>query len=41
MRFLQVLVTFLKTGVVPHHDHGHVDGLPESDPTSSPEVLKK
>jgi C4-dicarboxylate transporter DctQ subunit len=28
-RFLQVLVTFIKTGQLPHHDHGHVDGLEE------------
>ncbi|WP_310449203.1 TRAP transporter small permease [Sulfuritalea sp.] len=28
-RFLQVLVGFLKTGELPHHDHGHVDGLEE------------
>lgn len=28
-RFLQVLVSFLKTGELPHHDHGHVDGLEE------------
>ena len=26
-RFLQVMVGFLKTGELPHHDHGHVDGL--------------
>ncbi len=26
-RFLQVLVGFLKTGDLPHHDHGHVEGL--------------
>lgn len=26
-RFLQVLIGFLKTGDLPHHDHGHVDGL--------------
>ena len=26
-RFLQVMVNFLKTGELPHHDHGHVDGL--------------
>jgi len=26
-RFLQVLVKFLKTGDLPHHDHGHVEGL--------------
>ena len=28
-RFLQVLKGFLKTGDLPHHDHGHVDGLDE------------
>ncbi len=28
-RFLQVLVGFVKTGELPHHDHGHVDGLDE------------
>ncbi|WP_026687763.1 TRAP transporter small permease [Azovibrio restrictus] len=28
-RFLQVLVTFWKTGELPHHDHGHVDGIDE------------
>ena len=26
-RFLQVLVNFVKTGELPHHDHGHVDGI--------------
>jgi C4-dicarboxylate transporter DctQ subunit len=26
-RFLQVTVSFLRTGELPHHDHGHVDGL--------------
>ncbi len=26
-RFLQVMVMFVKTGELPHHDHGHVDGL--------------
>ena len=30
-RFLQVLVGFIKTGDLPHHDHGHVDGL-EDEP---------
>ena len=29
-RFLQVAFGFLKTGELPHHDHGHVDGI-ESD----------
>jgi C4-dicarboxylate transporter DctQ subunit len=33
-RFLQVMVGFLKTGELPHHDHGHVDGLDaEQTPT--------
>jgi C4-dicarboxylate transporter DctQ subunit len=31
-RFLQVMVGFLKTGELPHHDHGHVDGLDETPP---------
>lgn len=26
-RFLQVCVAFIRTGELPHHDHGHVDGL--------------
>lgn len=26
-RFLQVAVGFARTGELPHHDHGHVDGL--------------
>jgi C4-dicarboxylate transporter DctQ subunit len=28
-RFLQVAWAFVKTGELPHHDHGHVDGLDE------------
>lgn len=28
-RFLQVAVSFYRTGELPHHDHGHVDGLEE------------
>ncbi|OIQ68578.1 tripartite ATP-independent periplasmic transporters, DctQ component [mine drainage metagenome] len=28
-RFLQVMVGFIKTGELPRHDHGHVDGLEE------------
>lgn len=31
-RFLQVMVNFLKTGELPHHDHGHVDGLEDDTP---------
>lgn len=29
-RFLQVLVGFIRTGELPHHDHGHVEGLEET-----------
>ncbi|HLO75013.1 MAG TPA: TRAP transporter small permease [Magnetospirillum sp.] len=28
-RFLQVCVGFIRTGELPHHDHGHVEGLEE------------
>ena len=31
-RFLQVTWGFLRTGELPHHDHGHVDGLDEEGP---------
>ncbi|WP_404817890.1 TRAP transporter small permease [Quatrionicoccus australiensis] len=31
-RFLQVTWSFLRTGELPHHDHGHVDGLDEETP---------
>ncbi len=31
-RFLQVAADFLRTGELPHHDHGHVDGLEEEGP---------
>ena len=31
LRFLQVMVGFLKTGELPHHDHGHVEGLEEEE----------
>jgi C4-dicarboxylate transporter DctQ subunit len=26
-RFLQVTVSFVRTGTLPHHDHGHVEGV--------------
>jgi len=26
-RFLQVCAAFIRTGELPHHDHGHVDGM--------------
>jgi C4-dicarboxylate transporter DctQ subunit len=31
-RFLQVMVNFMKTGELPHHDHGHVEGLEDETP---------
>jgi C4-dicarboxylate transporter DctQ subunit len=31
-RFLQVCWSFWRTGELPHHDHGHVDGLEEEKP---------
>jgi C4-dicarboxylate transporter DctQ subunit len=31
-RFLQVMVNFIRTGDLPHHDHGHVDGLDAGEP---------
>lgn len=30
-RFLQAAWNFIKTGELPHYDHGHVDGLDEED----------
>jgi C4-dicarboxylate transporter DctQ subunit len=30
-RFLQVAWSFVKTGELPHHDHGHVEGLDEEE----------
>jgi C4-dicarboxylate transporter DctQ subunit len=31
-RFLQVAWKFLRTGELPHHDHGHVEGVEDIDP---------
>ncbi len=31
-RFLQVCVAFIRTGELPHHDHGHVEGLEDEKP---------
>lgn len=31
-RFLQVMFSFIKTGELPHHDHGHVEGLEDEKP---------
>ena len=36
-RFLQVAYRFVKTGDLPRHDHGHVDGI--EDETPAPSVL--
>ena len=38
-RFLQVTVAFLRTGDLPHHDHGHVDGLDDSEDPAQPGQL--
>jgi len=32
-RFLQVMVSFARTGELPHHDHGHVEGVADDTPT--------
>ncbi|HET8870642.1 MAG TPA: TRAP transporter small permease [Aquabacterium sp.] len=34
-RFLQVAWNFLRTGELPHHDHGHVEGLDDNDPANA------
>ncbi|RIX46227.1 MAG: TRAP transporter small permease [Rhodocyclales bacterium GT-UBC] len=31
-RFMQVTFNFLRSGELPHHDHGHVDGLEDETP---------
>jgi C4-dicarboxylate transporter DctQ subunit len=31
-RFLQVATTFARTGELPHHDHGHVEGIDDNVP---------
>ena len=36
-RFLQVMVGFIRTGELPHHDHGHVEGLDDDEePQAAP-----
>lgn len=30
-RFLQVCMAFIRTGELPHHDEGHVDGIEDAD----------
>lgn len=39
-RFLQVMVIFIKTGELPHHDHGHVDGIDEEEAMAEVFTLK-
>jgi C4-dicarboxylate transporter DctQ subunit len=42
-RFLQVLAAFVRTGDLPHHDHGHVEGLDEvisREPGAEDQVLR-
>jgi C4-dicarboxylate transporter DctQ subunit len=35
-RFLQVAWSFWRSGELPHHDHGHVEGLDEVEPLALP-----
>ncbi len=39
-RFLQVMVGFIRTGELPHHDHGHVEGLDEAGPILVGEAIE-
>ena len=36
LRFLQVCVGFVRSGELPHHDHGHVDGVDDEPALSAP-----
>ena len=40
-RFLQVAWHFLRTGEVPHHDHGHVEGMDEVEPMLIGEAMEE
>jgi C4-dicarboxylate transporter DctQ subunit len=40
-RFLQVAVAFLKTGELPHHDHGHVEGMEQAEPMLIGQALEE
>ncbi len=40
-RFLQVAWGFLKTGELPHHDHGHVEGMDEVEPMLIGEAMEE
>ena len=39
-RFLQVIRSFIRTGELPHHDAGHVDGLDDEIPKDATEALE-
>ena len=39
-RFLQVTWSFIRTGELPHHEHGHVEGLEEEMPADATEALE-
>lgn len=39
LRFLQVCVAFIRTGELPHHDHGHVEGMDDETPPTVDEGL--
>lgn len=39
-RFLQVGWAYFRTGELPHHDHGHVDGI-EEEPADATEALEE
>jgi len=40
-RFLQVGLSFLRTGVLPHHDHTHVDGIEDLQVMDETEALEE
>jgi len=40
-RFLQVCVTFVRTGELPHHDHAHVEGIEEVDLSAATPLTPK
>lgn len=35
-RFVQVMVNFIRIGELPHHDHGHVDGVEAAETSGEP-----
>jgi C4-dicarboxylate transporter, DctQ subunit len=39
-RFLQVMVIFIRSGELPHHDHGHVEGIDKDKAALDEQVLK-